>query len=380
MSRVENGYSASQELAEQYRLQREQKQSLQDSHEAEVENLKKSHMAETSDLQDRFESSSQAQRLAHYEHLRNQKNQINREERDLQTRGRESIAETKRELETEAFKTEQEGRTRVEDQRKRYAALEQYERQRERTAKDDLHRSHIRNTELLVQNTEKATQDLREQREAYLEVQKENHRASLEGIRDHYQKIRDEKHQRYVDELREVEHRTTESLNERKLASAEKLRIQDTRANDPFYRIKQFESAMEDRGETISLRVRVPEHERKGVRVQVSGNDLELIGTRVSDERAMLEPGRVVSTRSHQILSERFALPAPVDPKSVSMHEDGEWIEYRLVKFGPHHPVSGPASHQIDQDLSPIARELRFVENLPRPSVMNQDSGKGTLT
>jgi HSP20 family molecular chaperone IbpA len=380
VSRVENGYSASQELAEQYRLQREQKQSLQDSHEAEIQNLKKSHVAESEDLQDRFESSSQAQRLAHYEHLRNQKNQINREERDLQSRGRESIAETKRELETEAFRTEQEGRTRVEDNRKRYAALEQYERQKERAAQDDLHRSHIRNTELIVKNTEKTTNDLREQKEAYLEVQKENHRASLEGIRDHYQKIRDEKHQNYLDELRQVEHRTTASLNERKLASAEKLKAQDTRANDPFYRIKHFESAMEDQGESILLRVRVPEHERKGVRVQVSGKDLELIGTRVADERAMVEPGRVISSRSHQILSERFSLPAPVDPKSVSMREDGDWIEYRMTKFGPHHPVSGPAAHQIDQDLSPIAQELRFVENLPRPSVMNQQSGKGTLT
>jgi HSP20 family molecular chaperone IbpA len=380
VSRVENGYSASQELSEQYRLQREQKQSLQDSHEAEIQNLKKSHVAETADLQDRFESSSQAQRLSHYEHLRNQKNQINREERDLQTRGHESIAETKRELETEAFQTEQEGRSRVEENRKRFVALEQYERQRERAAQDDIHRNHIRNTDLIVKNTEKSTQDLREQKEAYLEVQKENHRASLEGIREHYQKIRDEKHQNYLDELRQVEHRTTASLNERKLASAEKIRAQDTRSADPFYHIKRFDSAMEDQGDSVILRVKVPEHERKGVRVQVSGKDLELIGTRVADERARVEPGRVISSRSHQILSERFSLPAPVDPKSISMREDGDWIEYRMVKFGPHHPVSGPAAHQIDQDLSPIAQELRFVENLPRPSVMNQNSGKGTLT
>jgi len=137
---------------------------------------------------------------------------------------------------------------------------------------------------------------------------------------------------------------------------------------------------MEDQGDSVILRVKVPEHERKGVRVQVSGKDLELIGTRVADERARVEPGRVISSRSHQILSERFSLPAPVDPKSISMREDGDWIEYRMVKFGPHHPVSGPAAHQIDQDLSPIAQELRFVENLPRPSVMNQNSGKGTLT
>jgi HSP20 family molecular chaperone IbpA len=379
VSRIESGSSASQELAEQYRLQREQKESLQASHEAEVDHLKRSYQTEKEAMRDRYESSSQAERLAHYEHLRKQKSQIHREEANLETRGKESIHQRRQELEAEAFRTDQEGRNRIDETRKRYAALEQYERQKERSAQNELHQNHIKNTEWIVQNTEKAAHDLREQKEAYLQVQRENHRASLENIRDHYQQIRDEKNQKYLDELREVEHRTTASLNDRKLAAADKLRVQDQRSQDPFYRLKRFESAMEDRGQDLVLRIKVPEYERKGLRVQVSGNDLELIGTRVSDERAMVAPGRVIATRSHQIMSERFNLPAPVDPKSVSMREDGDWIEYHLTKFGPHHPVGTPQAYEQDQDQSQIARELRFVENLPRPAVLTGASGKGTL-
>jgi HSP20 family molecular chaperone IbpA len=379
MSRIESGYNASQELAEQYRLQHQQKEDLQSSHETEMENLKRSHQASKADLEDRFESSYQSERLNHYENLKKMKAQVQREERDLEARGKESIHNKSRELEAEAFRTDQEGRSRVDDTRRKFAALEQYERQKQQSLHDELHEGHLKNTDLILKRTEKATNDLREQKEAYLEVQKENHRAVLEGIQDHYQKIRDEKNARYLDELRDIEHRTTASLNERKLASAEKIRSHETRAADPFYRIRQFETDLQDHGEDFVLRVKVPEHERKGLRVQVSGNDLELIGTRSTDERARVAPGRVVSTRAHQIVSERFTLPAPVDPKSVSVGENGEWLEYRITKYGPHHTMNEPLAVYLNQEQSPIARELGFVESLPRPSVLNSSSGKGTL-
>ena len=382
MSSINPQYSSSQELSEQYRAQTRQKEELQAQHEAEIENLKKSYSAEKADLEDRYESSNQSERLAHYDHLRNLKSQINREERGLEMQGREEIRNKERALLQENVRTDQEGRSKLDDTRKKFAVLEEYERQKQRAVTDEVHGEHLKNTEIIVKNSEKSIEDLRNQKEQFLEDQKGTHNASLDQMQNHYQSIRDQKHQQYLKELNAVEDRSMKDLNQRKLASAEKMNQFESKSQDPFYQIKKFDSDLLDVGDAFVLRVKVPEYERKNMKVQVSGQDLQLIGVRTSDEKAVDDAGRTISTRSHQTVSEKFSLDAPVDPKSVSVSEDGEWMQYTIPKFGPHHKVNErySVSPLAEREQSHMAKELGFAESLPRPSLLNQESGKGTLS
>jgi HSP20 family molecular chaperone IbpA len=95
-----------------------------------------------------------------------------------------------------------------------------------------------------------------------------------------------------------------------------------------------------DIGDAYVLRVKVPEYERKQFKVHVAGQEIQLQGVRTSDEKVDLEPGRSVATRSYQNISERYALDAPVDGKSMVYKEEGDWVEYTIPKFGQNHRVS----------------------------------------
>ena len=76
MSSIQTQFGSNPDLAELLRAQKQQKEELQAAHEREIDHLKRSYAAEKADLQDRFESGAQSERLAHYDHLRNLKNQM----------------------------------------------------------------------------------------------------------------------------------------------------------------------------------------------------------------------------------------------------------------------------------------------------------------
>jgi HSP20 family molecular chaperone IbpA len=381
MSSIDTRYTATQDLAEQYKAQHREKEALQAEHEVEMTNLKRSYNEEKADTEDRFEQSSQAERLAHYEHLRNLKSQINREERTLEMQGRQEIHGKKAALKQEEIQTDLDGRSKVDGARKRYAAAVEYERQKQQSTQESLRDDYNRNTGRILSENEKSVEKLRTQKEQYLESQKAAHAAALDSIEQHYQDIRENHEQRYVGELASLENRSINDLNDRKLANASKIARYEEKSADPFYQIKKYDSDLLDIGESFVLRVKVPDHERKNLRVQISGNDLQLVGQRSSDERALTPDGRTLSTRSHQTISEKFTLSSPVDSKGMQVEHQDEWVQYTIPKFGPAHPRSNPNSANLTElEQNPIAKELGFAQNLPRPSVLNRQSGKGTLT
>lgn len=370
--------SGSQEIADTLRAQRQQKESIQEQSETEIENLKRSYAAQKADLEDRFEASSQAERLQHYENLKNLKSQINREAKTLEDNGRKLISGKSEQFRNEEIQTEKEGRMRVGETRRKTAAIEEYERNRMKMAADLAHRDHIAQTTGILEENQRALQSLARQKQEYLEHQVENHAQSLNDIEDHYQSIRDHKLNQYAQELQSLEERTSEGLQQKALGSALALVAADSRKTDPFYSIQRLESQLQDQGHSFSLKVKVPEHERGNLRVQAAGDHVQVIGVRTSDSQA-LDGNRTVSTRSHQIFSEKIPLPSPIDPRSIQRLEQDGWVEFRMPKQGRLAEANAASSIEAPLDRQ-LSDPLRFQQSIPRPTPQASRSGKGTIS
>jgi hypothetical protein len=141
------------------------------------------------------------------------------------------------------------------------------------------------------------------------------------------------------------------------------------KSDDPFYQMARFESDFSDRGDHYELRVQVPDHERRSLRVQVNGLELQLNGTRSNQQNIKVQEGHEVSTHSHQSISERFQFHAPVDPKAMTRREEGDWVIYSIPKFGPNHRMRDT---RVSSALNPkdleMSRDHDFKETLPRPT------------
>ena len=369
------------ELSEQYKTQQAERQELEANHSAEMNNLKNSYAVEKADSEDRFETSIQAETGAHYDHLRNLKSQLNRESRELEHERTEVIGQKTNEFKLDEVRTERDGKSRVSDLMRKYAEAEAFERKRMLSAESEMRTDHKKNAELIINDSQKRLNSLAEEKASYLDSQKENHATALSQMQDHFQTIRGGTEKQYASELVSLESRTKADLNERRLASATAIESFDNKAKDSFYGLKRFESDLLDIGDAYILRVKVPEYERKQFRVQVAGQEIQLKGVRTNDQKAEIEPGRTVATRSYQNVTERYALASPVDGRSMVFKEEGDWLEYTLPKFGEHHRISDqfrkPLAVTEDKQL---AKDLEFKNTLPRPASVKDDVGSGTMS
>ncbi len=333
MSTIQPWSGNSQELADSVRSRKQQKEELQESHDREIENLKRSHAAEKAALEDRFEAGSQAERLAHYENLRRLKNQITREEQDLESRGKEEISRKDAALRAEERSVEKEGLARVEDTRRKFAALGEYERQRMNSTGKEIREDHAKNTKLLMQESENALESLRENKEKFLADRRRVHEESLTAIEGHFNSMRSQKTDQLETDLKTLDDSTRRELHKKIVAASGALTRFETEKQDPFYQLQRFDSALSETPDAFVLRVKVPEHERKNLRVQGSGKDFQLIGVRTS-EREVQENGKTLSTRSHQTISEKIALNAPIDPKGILREDAADYVQFTLPKSG----------------------------------------------
>ncbi|NDG84152.1 MAG: hypothetical protein EBX52_03830 [Proteobacteria bacterium] len=379
MSTIQTLSGNSQDLAETLRSQKQQKEELQESHEREMDHLKHSYAAEKAAAQDRFESGSQAERLAHYEHLRNMKSQLSREERSLEKLGQETLRNRSDALRNEEITIEKEGRARVDDARRKAVAIEEYERQRQNEASSGVHDHHMKNTRLLMEESERALEALRTNQEKFIADQKQMHGASLLEVEDQFKMLRARETERLDEGLAMIEEGTNREIGKKIFESSERISRYESQKLDPFYQLKRFDSEMQETPDSYVLTVRVPEHERRNLRIQATPQDIQLIGIRAS-ERDLALDGHTLSSRSHQTISEKFNLPAPVDARAVTREETAGEVRFTIPKIGPHHKGTGDSpSATARSDADSGTRDLKFAESLPRPGVSKAKTTRGVL-
>jgi hypothetical protein len=370
MSKIQSEYSGRDELAEQYRAQQERRNEIRDQNEQELDSLKQNYAEQKATLSDRFEKSIQEDRIKHYENLRNQKTQFNREQMRLESAGRQAIQQKTQGLTQAEIQTQREGESKVNEIKQKYAAAEAYERNKTLAAQEEIRTHHRKNADTILKDSSQRIEDLREEKTKTLSKAQTEHATALQQIQGHYDGLRQNTHEQYAASLKNLYQNANQDLSQKKQYLTQMIGNYQERAQDPFYRMSRYDSDLLDVGDSYVLRVKIPNYERGQFRVQVAGQEIQLMGVRTNQEKAEIEPGRWVTTHTNQTVSERYPLDSPVDGRAMTVRDDGDWLEYRLPKYSKEHRFADANSGRKyeTQDLA-LVREIEFPKSLPRPTI-----------
>ena len=367
------------DLTDQYATQQAEKEKLRDEHEVEMDRLKQSYNSEKADLQDRFETSIQHDKQQTYDNLRNTKRQNTNEEKALTSAGNEHLSQKRKDFQQEEIRINAEGTTKVNAALKKQAAIEEYQRNQS-TAADALTRGqHVRTARDIIQDSENKIQGLREEKMAVLEKRKAEHGVAVEQIREHYNQRQNRLLALHDTETQHIQDGVDQQINHARLANAQRLDQFSEKQDDPFYHLNRVKSYFTDQGDHYRLEVKLPEYERKGFHVQVTGHEVQFSGVRSNTDKAEVDPGHEVSTSSYQNFSERYQFTSPVDSKAMQVTQDGEWMIYTIPKYGENHRMGEEIEdRRISKAQLEMTKDTNFGETLPLPTIV-KDHGSGMI-
>jgi HSP20 family molecular chaperone IbpA len=369
------------EVADQYASQQAEKEKLRAEHEAEIERLHKTYSSEKEHLKDRYETSLQNEKAQTYENLRNTKKQFSSAEKDLKNSGEERIQQKKTELHQEETRIEKEGTFKVNEALKKQAAMEEYQRNQANLADTTARHNLSHNARTIINENNQKIEKLQESKLQELEKRKGEHGVAVGQIREHYDQRQNRLLQQHEKETMNIKKGVDAQINKAALDNAKRLHANLDKQDDPFYRMSYVDSDFTDQGDFYQLSVRLPEYERKGFRVQISGQELQFSGMRNSNVKAEVEPGHDVSTNSFQSFSERYKFDIPVDANAMQVTHDGDWMHYTIPKYGPNHRMrEDNMKSKIDRLDLEMSREVEFKDTLPLPKSVRKDTGSGTYS
>lgn len=379
MSSIYSAGSSSNELAEQYSTQQAEKEKIRDQHEKEMDRLEKSYSDDMNHTRDRYEASLQNEYDRTYENLRNAKRKFTAEERNLERSGKERIHKLSENFRNEENTINRDGEQRIKEVQKKQALIEEYERNQALRAQSLSRNSYLQKANKLIEETDQKVEKLQSDKYSELEKRRMEHATALEQIHDHFEERRNQIIDKNQESLNSTQQKLDAELNRTLQKTAFNVSETESKIDDPFYHLNRLDSEFTDEGDFYQLRFKVPEHEMKNMKVQISGQNVQITGTRDNNATAVIDEGHDLSTRSYQTYSERFKLDVPVDAKSVVKTEEDGWIQYTIPKYGPHHPVR--------EDLKPSRMALaalteknqNFKNSLPTPTV-RKDRGSKTTT
>ena len=379
MSKINTNGSHSGDIAEQYAVQQAEREKIRDQHEEEMDRLKKAYAEDQDHTRDRYEASLQDEQAKTYENLRTAKHNFSKIEKDFVRKGNDRIQNLSDEYHNQERMLTKDGEERVNEAVKKRAMIEEYQRNQAIQAQDLTRRDFSQNARQIVETHEHNLESLRQDKNRELEQRRTDHQTAVNQIRDHYE---DRTHRvlgQHENESNLIEKKSEQQLNAKIQKTANHLSEIEQKTDDPFYRINKMESAFTDEGDFYLLKVKVPEFEKRGIKVQISGQNIQVTGSRNNNANTVIEPGHEVSTNSYQSYSERFRFDVPVDSKAMEKYEEDGWVHYTIPKYGPNHRMKNeyaPAKVALS-DLS-NNREHEFIKGLPTPTIRGERGSKTT--
>jgi Hsp20/alpha crystallin family len=85
------------------------------------------------------------------------------------------------------------------------------------------------------------------------------------------------------------------------------------RSNDPFYRLKSFDAAIEENPHSYVVKARVAPHERDSVNITVKDDKISISARRAYEDAFTDDQGNKTTTNSYQTHRQDFPLTIPVD-------------------------------------------------------------------
>jgi len=123
---------------------------------------------------------------------------------------------------------------------------------------------------------------------------------------------------------------TKQLLNEKRKLLRELGRY-DGKQDDPFYKIQDRGSQINETSDSYILKAFVPEHEKEKVKVVVERNKAVVSGQRSFNDK-MEDPEKKISTDSYQSFREEFKFEKPVVAEAMIRERDGDFIIFKIPK------------------------------------------------
>ncbi|HWU44761.1 MAG TPA: hypothetical protein VN132_15020, partial [Bdellovibrio sp.] len=99
--------------------------------------------------------------------------------------------------------------------------------------------------------------------------------------------------------------------------------------SDPFYKVQDRGSHLQDGGDFYVLRAYVPEHEKDAVKVSIQKDHATISGQRSFKDK--LDDGsKSVSTNSFQTFREEFPFEKPIITEGMTREREGDWVVYKI--------------------------------------------------
>lgn len=171
--------------------------------------------------------------------------------------------------------------------------------------------------------------------EVELAKAKELNLKNIALVNEQAQKKMEELAKHTAEQVAEIERRSFKDIHNFESSKIEKFMEVATKAEDPFYRAKQFSTEIQEEEDFYNVKVKLPPYEAREVSVSGFKNQLRLSFTRSHEVDAVISPTQSNSTRSHEAVTETYYLPTNINFKQVSRsYEDGT-LSIRVAKANP---------------------------------------------
>jgi HSP20 family molecular chaperone IbpA len=105
----------------------------------------------------------------------------------------------------------------------------------------------------------------------------------------------------------------------------------EKKENDPFYKVENRGSVLQESSNFYVLRAFVPEHEKDAVRVNIQKDKAIVAGQRAFKDKVENE-NKNVSSSSFQTFREEFNFEKPIIAEGMTREREGDFVVYTIPK------------------------------------------------
>jgi len=290
-----------------------QRQSTVEEYHSDIEKIQGTHDKTIKEAQTRNEK--QLQKL----HDENQKNIV-----ESQNRGRNQLAKVSDTFREQIEKVHVDGNRKVDQQKVKLDSDLNTLKTENKKSLEKEHKSHaiqINNEQasfrkIYQDNKEKNKEEMSRQ-DKLLGSERENRQTAMEKS------------------LRAQDRVFNRELLKQKLDWAEKLEPYESKKEDPFYKLIDRKSELEEKDGSYILRAYVPLYDKKSIQINVQPDKVSVQGQRTFKDES-LDQGRKVSSQQFQSFREEFPFEHPIIEKAIIQERDGDFVTVTIPKLLPN--------------------------------------------
>ena len=178
--------------------------------------------------------------------------------------------------------------------------------------------------------------DLDDAYQNQFKTQVDAHQKNLKHQNETFQSVYSKNNDAQRESLNIQKENYNRELNTLKSGISKKIDHYQQRADDPFYKVEDRGTEVNETSDAYILRTFVPNHEKENVKVKVLNDKAVVAGTRAFKDKVENEDHKI-STNSYQTFREEIPFEVPVSTESVVQQREGDFLKVIIPKLGLKH-------------------------------------------